>query len=230
MEIRFLYDLPGVLVGRYLVVGDLHIGLEERLEEKGINFPNPHKVIASLITKYFSMASASRLILLGDIKESIGYPSKSEYLELQELFYDLRSLPISIVRGNHDAHLQEILERLGYAVEVKKALILDNLAFLHGNALPNEEALACSYIFEAHGHTALLHAGTEEKAFLVAKSAKKEVRAKLVLIPPINPIIAGNPISLSTARHIPAFRSGLFDFYNAWVYTKSAKVKVKNVV
>ncbi|MGC9037659.1 MAG: metallophosphoesterase [Candidatus Micrarchaeia archaeon] len=230
MEIHFLYDLPGVLAGKYLVVGDLHIGLEERIKEKGINFPNPHKVIAGLISKYFTMTSASRLILLGDIKESIGYPSKGEYVELQELFYDLRNMPISIVRGNHDAHLQEILERLGYDIEIKRALILDNMAFLHGNALPNEEALACSYIFEAHGHTALLHDGTEEKAFLIAKPAKKGIKAKLVLIPPINPIIAGNPISFSTAKHIPAFRSSLFDFYNAWVYTKSAKIKVKSVV
>ncbi len=238
LHIRFLPFLPGLLVNRTIVVGDLHIGFEEKLASKGLNFPNPYKRMASRILSAYFKNKAEKLVLLGDIKDSIGYMSKGALLELQEFMYMIKETNFSIARGNHDAHIQEILKRIGYSAEIQRELFMEDVVFLHGNSLPSKKAMESECIVEAHGHIAVEKGNVLEKVFVVSRIGKGtsafydsfNKRAKLVMIPPLNDLILGNPLSVSTKFHIPVFRNDIFEFENAEVYLSKRLGKVKEFI
>jgi len=130
---KFIHSVPALIMEHSLIAGDLHIGIEEKLAQEGVHFPgSTHRLVEKLI-KAFAANKARRLILLGDIKEAIGYPSKSQYIELQRFFFGIRALNTVIAKGNHDAHLEELTRRMGYAIEIKREFRLGEVTFLHGN-------------------------------------------------------------------------------------------------
>jgi len=224
--LKFLSSVPTLLINNILAAGDLHIGIEEKLSKSGINVSMTAERLATRLLSAYALSNPRMLVLLGDIKDAIGYPDKQTYSSLQRFFYLTRSLQIKIAKGNHDGHLAEILHRLNYEIGISREVIIGNIAFLHGNALPSKRAVLCDYLIEAHGHLALDVSGSLRKVFVVAHIGKGMHRRyavfnkkiKLVLVPPLNPLILGNALNEDTRKHIPAFRSELFDFYSAKIY------------
>ena len=236
MSFIFIDEVPALLIGKVLAAGDLHIGIEQKFASKGVSFTNSTAKLARKLAAAYASSSADALVLLGDIKESIAWPSKPEYLELQKFFFAIRGINTSIVAGNHDGHLGELVRRMGYNIKVEKELIMGNVAFLHGNSLPSERAMLCDYLVEALGHIAVQLGDTIRKVFLMAGIGKKagslyekfNKRAKLIVVPPLNDLILGNIINSSTKKHIPAFRAGIFNFEKAKIYTNKQLGKVED--
>jgi len=216
-DLKFVNGKPALIIEDLLVVGDMHIGLEEKLGEAGIHVNDLAYSMGKELKQIFEASGANKIALLGDIKESIGYPTKIEQNEIKAFFNELSGIEITILKGNHDAHLQEVLEMLGLKYEVKKELLLSSAALLHGNAYPSDEALKKRYIIVGHGHPAFKINGNVEKVWLVAKS--KKLKSEFIITPAFNPLKTGIDISMWTSDYMQLMRNGIFDFYTAKIYT-----------
>ena len=235
---KMLSAVPALMIDGILAIGDVHIGYEQKLALEGMHFPNAGKRIAEKVMRAYSTQKAKGLVLLGDVKESIGYPAKEEYRELQLFFYETRKANTRIAKGNHDGHLQELISRMRYPIDVEKEIRVKKTTFMHGNSFPSDEAMACNYIIAAHSHVAVESNGKREKAFLIAgigKGARKRYKAfnraiKLVVVPPINDLVVGHNLKAETKSYMPVLRQEVFDFENAEIYTDRQLGKVNEVI
>lgn len=228
MEISFLKGEPALLIkeGRFIAVGDLHIGKEFKLEESGMHFIKAAKRNAERLLELYNMHNAKGVILLGDVKESIMYPTKEEYKALREFFQVLEGIKIRIAKGNHDAHLDELMERMGLEIRVEREILLGKTALMHGNRMPSEEAMGRDYLIMAHGHTAVKNGGDAEKAWLIAKVGKRarleyplhNRKIRLIIVPAFSNLIVGTGLKEGYQKFIPALNNNVFDFNTAKVY------------
>ncbi len=231
-EVRFLYDRAALLLysraQRHIVLGDLHLGLEKKLYDKGVRLYGAAEHMAKQIKKLAKDHKTDSVILLGDIKESILYPDTTERQGIDEFFELLGDLKIRIAVGNHDGHLGSIVK-----VPIEDEIILGNVALLHGHMWPSPKAMSKDYIIVAHNHVAISikdekGAIYNQKAWLVAsvdpmgaegRYGKFNKEIKLIVMPAFNDLIVGKPVSMDE-RHInPLFRNRIFDYNNAVVYT-----------
>jgi putative SbcD/Mre11-related phosphoesterase len=233
-SIRFVYNEPALVVndnGRnVLVVGDLHIGAEARLADKGIHVYGTSAEMAKHIIGTANEFSAKGVVLLGDVKESVLYPPVSERRAIAAFFGALGALDVEVVAGNHDAHLGEIA-----GIEPLRELVLGDVALIHGHTWPSEKAVECRYIVTAHNHIAVTVRDSNgalyrEKAWLIAPVARAKAKerygrfkpSRLVVMPAYNDLILGMPVNElgSKGENInPLLRNGIFSHDRAYVYT-----------
>lgn len=237
-EVRFLYDKAALLLHskeqRHLVLGDLHLGLEKKLYDKGVHLYGASEHMAKQVVELAHDNKADSIILLGDIKESILYPDSGERQGILEFFNLLKDFKVRIAVGNHDGHLDEIVK-----VPIENEILLGNVAMLHGHMWPSDEAMMKDYLIVAHNHVAISlkdekDALYNQKAWLVAKldldGAEKRYKKfnagiKLVVMPAFNDLIIGKPVNVLDDRHInPLFRNSVFDYLGASIYTMSGNI------
>ncbi len=228
MLISFIKGSPALLLRkeRLVVAGDLHIGNEFRLARSGIHYPGASKRMAEELLSICKKQRANGIVLLGDIKESIGYPQRDEFDVIASFFHLFRNMQITIVRGNHDAHIAELLRRIGINTYPVKELLLERIALLHGNAMPSEAAMKREYVIAGHSHIAIDVNGRTEKGWLVSRigsGAAREYkhynrRAKLVVMPAFSSLITGVRANTETQWKMPLLRRRVFDPSTAKVY------------
>lgn len=233
MNAFILKGTPAILLRkeRFVVVGDLHIGKNLELERLGMHVPGATLRMAASLLELAKRSRSKAVVLAGDVKHSLSYPSREEFMELSAFFYALRSLHVVITKGNHDPHLDEAIKRMGSDAEVVRELILDETAIMHGHALPSEEAMSKKLLVTAHSHPAVEVNGSMEKAFIFAKiskgakamypSCRKD--ADMVVLPSYNNLITGTNVS-EAATFTPLFRNRIFDINGAKVYLLSKKM------
>jgi putative SbcD/Mre11-related phosphoesterase len=137
---------------KYLVISDLHIGIEKEYLLKGINIPpQTEKLIEKIITIRDEFR-ADRLIILGDFKHNIPRTSKIEEREIPKALELLSSefSKIYITKGNHDGNLESFVT--SKKIRVLKALKIGSCVFTHGHARTN---LSGSLYVIGHHHFAL---------------------------------------------------------------------------
>ena len=231
-KIKFVYNEPAMMIRakrrKYLVVGDLHIGIERNLSARGVHVPNATDFMADRIIKMMKDFSLRRIIMLGDIKESILYPDTASSRLIKDFFARLEDFEISVVAGNHDAHLGEIV-----GLPVERELIVDGFSFLHGNKMPSEEAMRSDYMITAHSHAIVRirdvgGAVYDEKVWLItrlngvaARRMYKKVNAemKLIVMPAFNSLIMGTEMSkFYKGSANPLIRNRIFGYSKAEVY------------
>ncbi len=95
-----------------LAIGDLHFGLEEELNVRGILVPrkNFEKVKKEFEYIFKKIGKVRKTILLGDIKHGFGKTNNQEWRETIELieFLEKKSEEIIMIRGNHDTLIEKI--------------------------------------------------------------------------------------------------------------------------
>jgi putative SbcD/Mre11-related phosphoesterase len=232
MDLEFITDHPAIFIKkeRLIAVGDLHIGRDLVLGKSGVHMPNATERLIQSILLLSRERKATGIVLMGDVKESLAYPSREEYEELSRFFYELRKLQITITKGNHDPRIEEIVKRLDASVSVVKELLLEDVALMHGHAMPSGEAMMKKYLVTAHSHPAIMMNGTYEKAWAVAgigKNARKfyekyNRRIKLVITPAFNELITGSDLSTG-AKFAPLLRNNIFDLKKAKIYSLAKK-------
>jgi len=122
---------------KILVIGDLHLGYEESLRQKGLEMPlgqfeemqaELEKTLNYIKARYGSMGEL-RIIFLGDVKHHFGYLA-SEKNDVKELLSFLRKKGVDenrviFVRGNHEKN-----DKSGKYADY---YIVKDIAFIHGN-------------------------------------------------------------------------------------------------
>jgi putative SbcD/Mre11-related phosphoesterase len=224
MLVSFIVGEPALLIKkeRIILVSDLHLGIEERLREKNFYFPQASERMGEKLFDIYKKHKAKEIILLGDIKESIGYPTLSEYRDMGDFFNELGGVRLRVTKGNHDAHIDKIFDRLGINVEVSREILLKDIALMHGNSLPSEEAMEKKMLVTGHGHASANINGNYEKVWVVVK--KERGTPELVIMPPFNTLILGSDLSENFAKHMPVLRTALFDLEKAEIYNLDGEI------
>jgi len=135
---------------RTLVVADLHIGIEYELHREGIHLPSHTPEMLDVLESL--LRGFDRLVLLGDVKHSIGYLSPQERDEVPSVLERLSELAsVHIVLGNHDGMLADIVPD-GVSVHPSDGVVLDGVGYVHGHAWMSPNLLDADTIVCAHTH------------------------------------------------------------------------------
>lgn len=130
-----------VTLGKYGIIGDIHIGFERELDRQGYNVGRLTDTIIGDLLRIKSR----KLIILGDIRSDYG--PVAEY-ERGMLFRFLKVLSDSfeeviITKGNHDSGLDRFIYRFSN-VKLVQEFLYDDICFLHGHKMPSKAAVASS--------------------------------------------------------------------------------------
>ncbi|MEM5830388.1 MAG: metallophosphoesterase [Candidatus Aenigmatarchaeota archaeon] len=183
-----------------LVIGDLHIGIEEELKKDGINVAYTEKIIED-IKKCKEKTQASKLILLGDTKNSIGIPDKKSEIKLLEKFFeflDNEFKKVYLVKGNHDGMIEKLINSSKIKIYSSRGFKIKRYGFFHGNAYPLQKVIEANLIFCSHAHPKIYiddKKFQEVRAYIIFKL--KEFfgkNKKLVILPPFSSLIGGKEI------------------------------------
>lgn len=230
--IKFVYNEPAMIINtgwsKHLVIGDLHIGIERKLSDKGVHVYSASDAMAGRIRAMMKEFSLKKIIMLGDIKESILYPDAPTSRLIKGFFGQLDDFNITIVAGNHDAHLDEIID-----LPITRELVLGRFSLLHGDKNPSEGAMLSDYMITAHSHAIARikdanGAVYDQKVWLISKlnavaahRMYKRVndQIKLVVMPAFNSLIMGTQMSRFYKESAnPLIRNRIFDAGRAEMY------------
>ena len=177
---RFIYGEPALLINakhsEWLVIGDIHIGAERRISDKGIKIYNLWEQMSRKLLSLAGTFSAKGIVLLGDIKDSILYPESWEQNDIKHFAKSLSNLEVVALRGNHDAHMDEIM-----GIKLVDEMMLGDYALLHGNKWPSKAAMSKKALITGHNHVAVRiidpNGGIySEKAWLIADINEKAAK------------------------------------------------------
>jgi putative SbcD/Mre11-related phosphoesterase len=141
-----------------LVVADYHAGIEAGLRREGVEIPtraaDRREALSGLVAEH----SPDRLIVLGDLGNAIGDPTRTEREEVRELFAALpEAVAVTVARGNHDGDLAATVEGIDRSVELAPAhgTRIGDVGFAHGHTWPSPAVLEADVICVGHEHPAV---------------------------------------------------------------------------
>jgi metallophosphoesterase superfamily enzyme len=144
---------------RLLLASDFHLGIEYELAKMGINIPYQTDRFLGELLGLVRKHQPDRLLLLGDIKHGVPITSFQEKREIPLFFNALLDEVgrIDVVRGNHDANIQNLAPE-GVDIHPSKGLLTGKgfrVAAFHGHAWPYPRLMAVDLIVLGHNHPAV---------------------------------------------------------------------------
>ena len=230
MDLQPVHGIPALRADEYLVIGDLHIGIESHLRAKGFHLTSRTDEMFDLIIQAAG-GSASKLIVLGDVKDSVPGSTKQEYKEIPAFFEKLleRFDSVDVVRGNHDTNIEEFLPG-NVRVRSASGMKVEDTGFVHGHTWPSKEVMASETLVMAHDHPAIMFrdgVGRQVNEpcwvrgeFKEAASGRYDVLPKkFVIVPAFNKMLGGSPVNVTGEPLLgPIMGGGLLDLENSSVY------------
>ena len=190
-----------------LVLGDLHLGLEASLGERGYllpkaNFSKLKRSLENIKVNY----SVERVIFNGDIKHDFGTISHEEWDDCIELIDFFKDQEVILIKGNHDKITQIIAKKRNLmVVDYYK---LGNILICHGDVIIDQEG---DIIIIGHEHPAISFVEGPKielyKCFLIGKFRGKD----LIVIPSFSYLNIGSDV-LKYERLSPYLQEGLGNF------------------
>ena len=174
---------------KILVVGDLHLGYEETLNQAGIFLTRKmfEEVIAYFELIFSRIGKVDNIVLLGDIKHKFGDILRQEWNDVLRLFDYLQSKlnedgKIIITKGNHDVILEPIAKKREF-VEMKDYFVFKEIVFLHGDrdfVEIHDKKIKCWIM--GHGHPAVkLSDGVKVEDYKCFLSGRFKNRGVIIL-------------------------------------------------
>ncbi len=192
MAIRLIDGSPGLIIDeggkRYLVLSDLHIGLEDEVSEIGIHLPSMLSVLLSSVNDLIDKYSPSVLVLLGDVKHRVAGVSWREAKKVKEFVETVRPRidEIIIAPGNHDVGIYSLTEGAASVVSSRGFSIGDKW-LLHGHTWPHPDALLKKMIIIGHTHPILRMiedgASIKQRVYLLLKTRRSSLYKALMTRP-----------------------------------------------
>jgi uncharacterized protein len=175
----------------HLILGDLHIGLEESLNKQGILIPRFQfkeiiEKLKPLLTKDLKV-----IVINGDLKHEFGTISEQEWrhtTQILDLFSE-NNRKVVLVKGNHDTILDPIANKKN--LEIVDEYIIDDITITHGDKL---KKIPTKTVIISHEHPAIRIQdkirNETYKCFLIGKYKKH----KLVVLPSFNIVSQGHNV------------------------------------
>jgi len=137
---------------RALVVADYHAGIEVGLRyERGVELDSAAPRRRERLRSLVDATDADRVVVVGDLGHRVSGAGETEREEVAALL-DALSVPVTLVRGNHDPGL-ETLD--GLAVTPAEGTRLGRVGFAHGHTWPAADVLAADVVCVGHEHPAV---------------------------------------------------------------------------
>ena len=223
---------PAILLEKegLLVAADLHIGLEDESEEKGIHIPAPilPTIIKHVVTPAIELGCRG-VILLGDVKHEFAKVTGAEWFGVKKLISKLRerNLKVEVVRGNHDNYIIKILKELAIPLH-DPYLELSGIILTHGHKTLIEKEKGSRVMIMGHEHPAITlkdDVGIKHKfkAFIDLQTSG----GRYLVLPSVSPLAYGSEFNEVPADKMlsPILRT--LDLSEAVPYVIEAGVAVK---
>ena len=143
---------------RYLVISDLHIGFESHIYSRGIAF-DEKIFFDEMIQELSDLIKSNRaqaVILLGDLKSTVGSISRQEWQKIPRFFKLLSEITdIYFVPGNHDSNIRFLMPE-NINVMSSKGMVLDDTLLVHGHTMPTTARSYIKKIVMGHIHPVFL--------------------------------------------------------------------------
>ena len=225
MDIQPIHGIPALRVENIAVITDMHIGLETHLIGKGFHIE----------TRTWDMYNAlmemdddiSRLIVLGDVKDSVPGSNRQEFREIPEFFEKLlqRFDIVDVVRGNHDTNIEEFLPSR-VRIAPASGLLIDDVGFIHGHTWPSDKVMNCSTLVTGHNHPTVMFMDGIGRTFtepcwvrgpFTGTSDKyPTVPQNYIIVPAFNRMLGGSPVNIDGGKLLgPLMNSELVNFDDA---------------
>ncbi len=179
--IKFVKGAPALRFDDWLVITDLHLGLERDYWMKGYDIP-PQK--DSILKRIMKIKKDSRnLMILGDIKHNIPNTTRRELSDVSELISKLKSVfkEVVIIKGNHDGNI----ERITPAV---KEYFIGNVAFIHGHSV-SKKVLESERIIAGHMHPVYAY---KNHLGIIQRKKCFVITPKIIILPAFTELSAGS--------------------------------------
>ncbi len=229
-DIQPVPGIPALKMGNSLVIGDLHIGVEAHLGAKGIHLTSRTDTMFDAVIEAAG-TDVDRIIMIGDIKDSVPGSTKQEYREIP-VFCDRlleHFAEVCIVRGNHDTSIEEFVPG---AVRIYPAtgMVSGNIGLVHGHTWPSPEVMSRKTLVLGHCHPTVLFkdgVGTHVSepcwvrgSFTSAKNERYETLPEsFIIVPAFNRLLGGSPVNaIDTPLLGPIMNSDLVDLDNSHLY------------
>jgi len=223
---------PGRKGQRVLVVADLHLGLEASLRKVGMHLPSQTTSRLHHLLRLVKRTGSERLVLLGDVKHTIGGFSVQEREELPRFFEELlaKVKEVDVVVGNHDGCLKEAAPE---GVRFHQHLVIDNVGLTHGHSWPPDEVMECEHVIMGHDHPTILFLDElGQRCFYPAwvrakldpgKAGARYKKAKAggngLIMPAFDDLGCGTPLNLQGVKLLgPLLANGVFQLATATVH------------
>jgi uncharacterized protein len=143
---------------RYVVISDLHIGFESHIYSRGIAF-DEKIFFDEMIQELLDLIKSNRaqaVILLGDLKSTVGSISRQEWQKIPRFFKLLSEITdIYFVPGNHDSNIRFLMPE-NINVMSSKGMVLDDTLLVHGHTMPTTARSYIKKIVMGHIHPVFL--------------------------------------------------------------------------
>jgi len=155
--LKLLLPHPAALIKtgktKTLVIADPHLGWEIALRDKGIHVPSQTPKLLQKLVAVLSKYKPDMLLILGDVKYTVGATEPGEWHDIPEFFSDLKNYAkeIAIVRGNHDANLEPLLPE-SIRLLPAAGTIVGDIGLFHGHKWPSPTLLKCKTLVMGHLH------------------------------------------------------------------------------
>ncbi|MBI4362983.1 MAG: metallophosphoesterase [Euryarchaeota archaeon] len=218
-----------------VVIADIHLGLEAEKRRRGVRIPSQTDRLLGALRGAVEEAGARRVVMLGDVKHTVGGSSWMERREVPRFFASLRErVPVEIVPGNHDGLLRDLLGDT-VAIHPMSGALIDGVGYLHGHTWPAPGLLKAPALILGHDHLVVEfrdEVGGRQRepvwirAHLRPSRLPKRLRAvcrrriPVYLMPAFNPLLAGVPVNRLGPRGVigPLFKSEAIDLPRGEVY------------
>ncbi len=205
---------------KLLIIGDLHLGYENTMIEKGIAIPLTQKresiTVFNRIIKECNK-KIEKIIFLGDIKHHFGkvlVQEKNDFEEILEYFKEsLKELKeVIIIKGNHDTNLMYLIKEYPF-VSLKDFLFIDKMLFIHGDKWSIERVHKhipfSDLVITGHYHPAFVlkepRGIKEEKYKCFLYGNYSGFNKKTIFVPSFFPLIEGSDI----IKDLDIYRKGM---------------------
>jgi len=230
MSIKFLTE-PALLIGKTLVISDLHLGIEHEIFQSGITIPSQVERLEKRIDKIIKQTKANHLVILGDVKHQVPSISWQEYKEIPRFLEHFSGIKISLVKGNHDGNIERLAPRCVDIYE-PSGFRINDVVLTHGHAWPNEKDLYAKYLVMGHVHPAVEfftdRFRTVEPCWLKCQVDNKKFKEKFkiktnfkqgIIIPSFNHLIGGMAFNSKDFEPLgPLLKNEVLKWKDAEVY------------
>jgi putative SbcD/Mre11-related phosphoesterase len=141
-----------------ILVSDLHLGLEKELASKGFRVPPYSMKILDRIRDMAEKYRAERIVVLGDVKHSIGKVEDIDWNILPWFFETLLDLfqSVDVVPGNHDGGIKSLLPGRVRLHPASGVVIGEDgeerVGVTHGHSWPSQDVIATGNVVIGHSH------------------------------------------------------------------------------
>jgi putative SbcD/Mre11-related phosphoesterase len=223
-----------------ILVSDLHLGLEKEMAAKGFRIPPYSTKIMDRLNSLAERYSANRIVVLGDVKHSIGKVEDIDWNVIPWFFDTLLDVfaAVEVVPGNHDGGLKTLLPSR-VKLHASTGIVIgsdEKVGVTHGHSWPSQEVISCGRMVIGHSHfryemrdrfgarskeAVWLFAGYEIAELLHKAGLPAGVKGKgeLIVMPPFNNLVGGQAINAKGGFDFgPVLSSGAVDAKDADIF------------